>query len=578
MKKKIVKLVGFLFNLFNIIMFFSMKPCWSGISKTLGYTNDGNRLIYMFPVYLCVLLFCLALINLSCILFKKKDKVWPWVFLGTGVVFFAAMMVIIKLGAADYMRFVWPTFFDVLLACDILGILAFLLFVYPKTKLKDSKAFKCILLAVCIAGSCLYLTEFELNGFDVEPVVYAVEDEYQIVYSTKADSIAWVTINGVDYYDLYSGSMRDGYIHKICVPMEVLNEAGAYQVHAEKVIYRGPFGSFFGKEIQMENAFFAPNFKDGIQYLCVSDVHMNKEAAIESLDKASKVSSSDQLDENRESYIDFYVSVGDLVSDVETFEDANYANEVFREVTKGQVPVIYCRGNHEVKGEYGDDLYRFVGSKDEKFYYTVKMDSVYVLVTDIGEDHDDFWWEFCGTAQFDEYRAEQLEFLQEELYSREFENYEYRLHVCHIPTVYVNYRKDHVQIKADMTALLNQFDLDMSVCGHQHEILIFEPGAVASNPNEKLTYNPDFKKGTYNGYLTDFNFPCLMVSKPGYTQASSDEDKSSHIILHVEVWADGTQQCVYVNSNGDAVNVVNPYAKISYGSCIWIDPFGRFEK
>ena len=123
-----------------------------------------------------------------------------------------------------------------------------------------------------------------------------------------------------------------------------------------------------------------------------------------------------------------------------------------------------------------------------------------------------------------------------------------------------------------MTRLLNQMDIDMLLCGHQHDIMIFEPGLI--EPNTKLTYNSAYKDGTYSGYLTDFNFPSFMISKPGYT--FSDEPAlsktKSQIGLYVDVdLVNNTETCIYYNSRGEKVDVMNMYYEKHYGTEITID-------
>ncbi|MBQ9911533.1 MAG: metallophosphoesterase, partial [Firmicutes bacterium] len=505
----------------------------------------------------CILFLAVALSCLAFVIFSKEWKVWPLVYLPLGVIFFAVIMVIIVMGAKDYMRFVWQYFFKTFAVAAALSVLGWLLFFYPQKKAAQSKAFRCVCLALAVLAACLYLTGFSLNRISCGPVVYAVEDEYQIVFSSSADSLGWVTVDGNEYYDLYSGSQKSGRIHKVCVPMDILNSAGSYEIHVQKVVYRGPFGGLLGKIISEDTEFCAPDFSDGIRYLSFSDIHMHKKAAC--------------LTESRSGDYDFLVLVGDMISDVETFADANYANELASKMTEGKMPVIYARGNHEVKGAYSDDLYMFVGSKDQDFYYSIRMGELYALVLDIGEDHEDDWWEYYGTAEYDLYRDEQLRFLDAEIEKGDYLDAKYRMAICHIPIVYINYRHDHESIKAEMTARLNEMDLDMCLCGHQHEVLIFEPGLVT--PGESLVYNPEYAEGTYSGYLTDFNFPSLMVSKPGYTQPEADEDKSSHIGLLVKAdLKTGNQRCMYINSKGDTVPVVNPFADKSYGEEIEISP------
>ena len=97
--KKAVSALGLVLSIFNLIMFFSMRPCWSGISKTLGYSNGGPGFILNLPVYLCILFFIIALSNIGFMIFSKERKVWPLIYLVLGIVFFAAVIVIIVMGA-----------------------------------------------------------------------------------------------------------------------------------------------------------------------------------------------------------------------------------------------------------------------------------------------------------------------------------------------------------------------------------------------------------------------------------------------------------------------------------------------
>ena len=76
--------------------------------------------------------------------------------------------------------------------------------------------------------------------------------------------------------------------------------------------------------------------------------------------------------------MEFLVFAGDVISMMDTFVDANFTNKVAHEITKGEIPVIYARGNHEVKGKMAEQFYKFVGAKGEDFYYYFKLDNIYV--------------------------------------------------------------------------------------------------------------------------------------------------------------------------------------------------------
>lgn len=547
--KRILRYPAVLLSLFNVTLFFAMRPCWSGISKTLGYGSGGMQLVLDLPVYLCGLL---ALIALSCITFavRGRGSRWPVVYTAVGVVFLAAVTAVVVLGAKDYMRFIWPNFLEAAAVEAAAALAWWLVYAYPKGKLRYSRVFRAVVLIAVVACTVLFLTRFGIHRIAYEPVVYAVEDEYQIVFSGSTRCTGWVTVDGTDYYDLYNGSMTDGRVHKVHVPMYALDSAKGYEIHLQQVIYRGPFGGILGKELHKSYSFRPVDSSDGLTYLAFSDIHMHKDAAAATAAKAGAY--------------DFLVMNGDIVSMTDRFRDANYCNEVSFAITGGEIPVVYARGNHEVKGGYAPELHKYVGSKDGGFYYNFYFDDVYGTVLDLGEDHDDDWWEYYGMAHYEDYRSEQAEFLAHQIGDGNYRQYNYRLAVCHIPITFVNSRKNHVEIKEELTSLLNEMGTDMLLCGHQHEVLIFDPGAV--EPHTQLTYNPAYKTGTYKGYLTDFRFPSLMVSKPGFTQTDSDE--ASHIGLLVSVTTDGMQECRYLNSRGETVPVVNPFAEIDYGDTL----------
>ena len=111
----------------------------------------------------------------------------------------------------------------------------------------------------------------------------------------------------------------------------------------------------------------------------------------------------------------------------------------------------------------------------------------------------------------------------------------------------------------------------MSLSGHQHDLFVFEPNTVT--PNTKLTYNEAFGGKTYKGYLTNFNFPSMLISKRGLTQTdSSDLTSNKQIGLSIEVdFVNNKQVASYNNYYGEKVNIVNPFADINYGNQIEID-------
>ena len=365
--------------------------------------------------------------------------------------------------------------------------------------------------------------------------------------------MAWVEIDNQKYYEEYAGYYNSTKkMHKVIVPMEVLDASKEYKVGTQKLTYRGPFGGFKGRVKEETYSFRPIDTSDGLNYYSISDVHMGLEC------------SKEASDYNKDK--ELLILAGDTISMIDTYRDAAYTNKVAYELTKGEIPVIYARGNHELKGKYMEEFHDYVGAKGEDFFYKFSFGNVYGLVLDIGEDHDDDYWEYYDTCDFNEYRNRQLDLIKTELESKEYLNYEYRLVVCHIPIPFINTRHNHVDFKKEVTTLLNQMDIDMVISGHQHDLLVFEPGLIT--PFTDLTYNKNFVKSgkTTKAYLTDFNFPSFTVSKRGYTQTDdSSLTLNSQIGLSIIVdFNNKTQTCIFNNSKGDKVNIVNPYFDVNY--------------
>ena len=552
MKEKIKKYLfpgaGFVTSLLASLFWVALRINHSGISKFLGADTNPSFLVMNLPVMVTVLSwigFGFALVGL--ILWDKKK--WPAITgFVTGVVMTIAAIAVIIFGAKDYLRFILPHFWESLAVTAGILFFAWILLFPPKWKLW----LKGLVVAAVVVSAVVIGYELRPCTLSYEPVVYAVEDEYQIVFTTSDNAIAWVNIGGVEYYDLYAGSMKSAdKVHKIIVPQEVLDEAKAYSVNYQQMIYRGPFGGYLGQH-QAQHYLFRPvDSSDGLNYFALSDVHESVDAAI-----AAATSRQDT---------DFIVLLGDLVSMVETEKDVQLANKLAFGITKGEIPVIYARGNHEIKGEYAEELYKYVGSKDQQYAYTVTLgdDDVFAVVLDLGEDHEDDWWEYYGTAQFDLYRQEQTEMLEEILEDGDYENYSYRMMVCHIPVVYVDKNGNFEAFRNDWTTLLNQMDLDMGLSGHKHVMWPLIPGQV--EPNTTLVYN-DAYSGEVNkvegGHLLDFNFPNFLVGRRSLQQAGGTQSNGNdqYVCLHTRVEQGSTTLVSnYVNSEGESINGVYPF-------------------
>lgn len=558
-KKNLWNIVLAFWALIVALFWFAMRVIWSGISKVLSEAageKAPSTLMLNIPLFISIFLWialAFAVTNLIWIRKKKWPKITLAALLGVFTIVSAAVVI---MGAVDYLYFIVPKFFLSLLVSICIAVFALLMFFPPVKNSKVCTALRCTLVALVILVSVISGYGVTLGSrFTYEPVVYAVEDTYQIVFSTNHPATAWVEIGGEQYCDLFAGSMKSkDTVHKITVPQEKLDAAKGYSIHAEKMIYRGPFGGFKGKEISKSYPFRPVNSNDGLVYYTMTDVHHARTGAA---DAALSV-------EN----LDFLVILGDSVGMMDYEKDVQFSNLIAHDVTKGEIPVVYARGNHEIKGAYAELLHQYVGSKNGSFYYWFTLSDVFGITLDLGEDHNDGWWEYYGTDRFTLYHNEQTKFLEELVSAKPYENYRYTLVACHIPIHFVNSRKDHVEVKSTWTQLLNQIKPDLAVYGHQHDLYPFLIGQETMyNENNKLIYNSQFKGEagkTYGGYLTDYEFNGFIAGRRGTSQVDeiSALNRKDHIGLAVYVdLAGNTQTCRYVNSYGKTVPVYNPFAE-----------------
>jgi hypothetical protein len=262
---------------------------------------------------------------------KKDSNLWSVIMLSINIVFSIAITVIIVLGAIDYMYFIMPEFVKVSMITGLVFFVLFMIFIYPKTHLVDNKIFKYSLFTAVLLIAVLSVVNLAINRIDYKPVVYAVKDKYQIIFGTSTDALGWVEINGKKYTDTYAGSEKSfTRVHKIEVPMTILDEAGKYSIHSLKFYYRGPFGAIKSEneEISEEYNFKGVDASDGLNYYAIADIHMEIEGAINAA--------------NQNTDKEFLVLAGDVISLMNTHDDAFYTGKVAHDITKGEIPVVYA--------------------------------------------------------------------------------------------------------------------------------------------------------------------------------------------------------------------------------------------
>lgn len=544
-------------TIFNLLCYFSIRSMWSGIIR---YTFTAM------PYILLVQLTVITLTSIICVM----NKYYPFYF-AVFTIFFAVLFLVLNICIIYFTKvaihYFIREFLYGLLFFLCIGLSLFLWTVLPRLSFLQKKWFPSILLILFfITGIFLQYDLSLFNNISHTPVVYAVENTYQIVFTTHSKGTAWVEINGNKYYDTYAGCQKtENAIHKIIVPMDDLDAADKYTIYARSMILRGPYCSLQGKTIQETYHWKGVNPYDGLNYYVLSDTHNTQKTPYE----AATYFGDD---------LDLLISAGDNVSWIDRNSDLEELLILAGNITKGEIPVIYARGNHETKGAKAETLSQYVGSDGENFYYTFRLKNIWGIVLDMGENHSDDFVQYCQTAKFDEYRAAQTAFLDEVLANADSQfnadGVDYRIAVCHIPLT-VKSKNDYAgDIKDAWTDRLNQMKLTILYSGHMHELWyidnVFEAGSTLTQCEEYSGKSEE----NLTRIMGDANFPSILVSRRSDGQLLTYDEKVFDTgFIGLAVSSDGDETILrYTDENHEVLqNIISPWsANIQYGSQIRI--------
>ena len=540
----------------NLLVFWSIRSMWSGIISIVGKPM---------PYILMAVLTITALTVTTCSLYKKRPLILS-IFAGVLDVLFLGLLGYMLSVTQDSWQYFIREFFYGVVFLGTIGLLIGLIFYSANIKWLHTKWLPPVLgIALLIIGFLVFFDIQLINGIEKTPVVYAVEDTYQITFTTKAKGEAWVVIDGVEYNDTYAGYRKsEDTIHKITVPAEVLDAADSYTVYTRAMYLRGPYCALQGSTISETYTWRGVDTSDGLHYYAFSDNHLTTDTVV---DAASYW--GDKLD--------FLVALGDTANWIDAEKELSLLLHLASDITKGEIPVLYARGNHETKGVVADEFHNYVASKNGNFYYTFRIQNIWGIVLDVGEDHEDSHWEFSDMARFDTYRAQQLDFLDEVIANADTEynaeGVDYRIALCHIPLTFVKENDPLKEQKFAWVERLNQMNLNIIFSGHRHELMFADANLDAGSA---LTVTPDYngtKKKANTYIMSGANFPTILVSKRGESQLYSEaENVFGKFFIGVAVSVEGNETLLkYTNEAGEIVETISPWFEgVDYGEEIRI--------
>lgn len=307
-----------------------------------------------------------------------------------------------------------------------------------------------------------------MNG-QLTPVVFAVNQEYQIMMYVKEPSLMWVKVGEKTFYDESNGIMRSNtQIHRVIVPMSELDKEQSYTVFIRKVIDRKPYFPEFEEVVETKYVFKPVPTEGIVRGYHVSDSHNR----VETPATAAKAYGE----------IDFLVLNGDLADHSHSVENCVVFYEIASRITQGNIPVVFSRGNHDTRGLLAENFNEFTPTDRGNTYYTFRIGCVWGMVLDCGEDKVDSHEEYGGTVCFHQFRERETVFIKNVIENAEneylAEGVKYRLVISHIPFTMIqkvpfDIEKELYKKWVHMIGV--HIKPNMLLAGHMHCVKVIRP-------------------------------------------------------------------------------------------------------
>ncbi|OJZ03423.1 metallophosphoesterase [Sphingobacterium sp. 40-24] len=232
-----------------------------------------------------------------------------------------------------------------------------------------------------------------------------------------------------------------------------------YRIKAKEVQKFDPYKIVYGQEIETPifEAKLAKSDQEQIRCLVYNDVHEEK-------------SSYHDLIPNQDiAPYDFFVMNGDSFHYVTNQQDITEKLLKPIEFFATSKPFIMNRGNHETRGSFARNFKRYFGYPDNKYYQAFKRGPIFWIMLDSGEDKPDNHEVYAGTVDYDNYRKEQAQWLEQVLQSKERKRAQHTVVISHIPIFHSDDWHGTLDNRACFHPLFQKYKIDAMISGHTHQ-------------------------------------------------------------------------------------------------------------
>lgn len=302
------------------------------------------------------------------------------------------------------------------------------------------------------------------NFLACTPTVFIVEKHYEILVCVKKNGLVRLLIDGKEVLEQNSGVLSsEKKVFKFKVNAKLLDKAKSYTVLYRQSIDRKSYWSIFG-ETKEQTFAFKPISKDqDINAYMIADVHALYDLAYK----------TGTFFKNA---VDLFIFNGDIC-EVQSHKDYLKACAFIGKLTKGKIPCIYTRGNHDTRGRLPECFDLYFPCVNKNFFYTFEIGAICGVVLDFGEDKVDTHDVYRDANRFSEYRRKEYQWLKKV----NLPDGKIKLAICHVCPVMTTFNKgDEFDIERPLyqkiNAQLERLNVDAMLCGHMHKAYMLYSG------------------------------------------------------------------------------------------------------